>query len=142
MNNILKSKKEEDHTQKIIKIKKKQEHKNDKTSNFRISKFKYVKRSSMVDKMNHTGLEKINFFGSKTKSTFIPLAIKPTKKKSKKKKEKEKEKLNYNNINNNSTSISQRKDTSDSSEIIFDKKINSKNKIHKKNTAYFMKRKK
>ena len=143
LNNILKSKKEEDHTQKIIKTKKKQEHKNDKTSNFRISKFKYVKRSSMVDKMNHTGLEKINFFGSKTKSTFIPLAIKPTKKKSKKKKEKEKEKFNYNNnINNNSTSISQRKDTSDSSEIIFDKKINSKNKIHKKNTAYFMKRKK
>ena len=145
LNNILKSKKEEDHIQKIIKTKKKQEHKNDKTSNFRISKFKYVKRSSMVDKMNYTGLEKINFFKNKTKSTFIPLAIKPLKKKSKKKKEKDKLNYNNNNINNNSTSISQRKDTSDSSEIIFkdvDKKINSKNKFHKKNTTYLMKRKK
>ena len=142
LNDALHSNKEEDHLKKIIKMKQKPEYKNDKTSNFRISKFKYGKRASMVDKMNHTGLEKINFFKNKTKSTLVPYAIKAIKKNSRKKKDRT---SFLNNINNKSTSISQRKDTSDSSEIILkdnDKKNNNKIKFSKKNSTQLMKRKK
>ena len=148
LNNIVnpnKEIKEVNHIQKVIKTKKKQENKNEKTSNFRISKMKYVKRGSMMDNMNYTGLEKINFFKTKTKSTFSPLVVKPIKKKSKKKKEKINNNNNINNINNKSTSISQKKDTSDSSEILpkdYEQKV-IKNKYHKKNsTSFLMKRKK
>ena len=95
----------------------------------------------MVDKINLSGFEKINFFKNKTKSLKEPWLIKSIIKKSSKKKEK----VNNYNINNNSTSISQKKDTSDSSEILSrenDKKNNIKNKFFKKNTQYAIKRRK
>ena len=132
----------DDHIKKIIKKKKTQDHKQiEKTSLFRISKMKTIKRGSMENKINHTGLENINFFKMKTNSSHESNAVKAFHKKSPRKKEKPN--LINNNINNNSTSISQRKDTSDSSEFIsqeYDKK--NKFKYIKKNTANFMKRKK
>ena len=133
------SKKEDEKelTQKIIKMKKRPEHKKEKTSIFRINNKKIVKKSSMVDNFNHTGLDEINIFKTKTRSTHMPLTIKPSKKKSKKKKEKINN--NNNNINNNSTSISQRKDTSDSSEM--NNINNNKYKYNKKNSAALFKRK-
>jgi len=132
----------DDHIKKIIKKKKTQDHKQiEKTSLFRISKMKTIKRGSMENKINHTGLENINFFKMKTNSSHESNAVKAFHKKSPRKKEKQN--LINNNINNNSTSISQRKDTSDSSDFIsqeYDKK--NKFKYIKKNTANFMKRKK
>ena len=140
-NNNMNQNKDE-HIKKIIKKKKTQDHKNiEKTSLFRISKMKTIKRGSMQnDKMNRTELEKINFFKTKPKTSHEAYAVKAFHKKSPKKKDK----LNLvNNINNNSTSISQRKDTSDSSEFNSqesDKK--HKYKYIKKNSATFMKKKK
>ena len=132
----------EDHTKKLIKMKKGQEHKEpEKTSIFRMSKIRTTKRSSVEENMNSKGLEKINFFKEKTKSSQINYPIKAFRKKSKKKKEKDKLNIN-NNINNNSTSISQRKDTSDSSDLIIknDDKKNT-NKIRKNATFLFKKKK-
>ena len=63
----------------------------------------------MENKINHTGLENINFFKMKTNSSHESNAVKAFHKKSPRKKEKPN--LINNNINNNSTSISQRKDT-------------------------------
>lgn len=132
----------EDHTKKLIKMKKNQEHKEpEKTSIFRMNKIRTTKRSSVEENMNSNGLEKINFFKTKTKSSQIHYPIKAFRK-SKKKKEKDRLNVN-NNINNNSTtSISQRKDTSDSSELILkgDEKRNT-NKI-KKNPTFLFKKKK
>ena len=134
----------EDHTKKLIKMKKNQEHKElEKTSIFRVNKISATKRSSMGEKMNSKGLEKINFFKTK-KNSHEPYLIRAFRKKSKKKKEKDKLNIN-NNINNNSTSISQRKDTSDSSEIILkndDKKKSNRNKNYNKNMTYLFKKKK
>jgi len=138
------TKKEDEKTLKIIKNKKRSEHKNEKTSIFRINRKKIIKKSSMVENFDRTGLGEINIFKTKTKSSFIPFKIKPSKKKSKKKKEKANNNNINNNINNKSTSISQRKDTSDSSEILYkdiDKKNNNKYKYNKKHSAYLFKRK-
>ena len=132
----------DEHNKKVIKKKKTHDHKQiEKASLFRISKLKTIKRGSMETKMNHTGLENINFFKMKTKSSLESNAIKAFHKKSPRKKEKQN--LFNNNINNNSTSISQRKDTSDSSEFISqenDKK--NKFKYIKKNSSNFIKSKK
>ena len=134
----------DEYNKKLLKKKKTLQNKpNEKTSLFRISKMKTIKRSSMEDKINHTGLEQINFFKTKTKSSHDLYAIKAFKKKSPKKKEKSS--IINNNINNNSTSISisQRKDTSDSSEFISQEDYKKlKYKYTKKNSATFMKRKK
>ena len=142
MNNTLNSNKKEEQIVKLIKIKKKPEHKNEKNSTFRINNIKYGKRSSMMEKMNNTGLEKINFFKNKTKSSYVPYTIKATKKKLKKKREK----INNINNNNSTTTISQRKDTSGSSEMNGNenenRKNNSKIKISKKNSSQLIKGKK
>ena len=142
MNNALNSNKKEEQIVKLIKIKKKPEHKNEKNSTFRINNIKYGKRSSMMEKMNNTGLEKINFFKNKTKSSYVPYTIKATKKKLKKKREK----INNINNNNSTTTISQRKDTSGSSENNGNendnRKNNSKIKISKKNSSQLIKGKK
>jgi hypothetical protein len=132
----------DEHNKKLIKKKKTLQYKpNEKTSLFRISKMKTIKRSSIDDNMNHTGLEQINFFKIKTKSSQDLCPIKAFKKKSPKKKEKPS--IINNNINNNSTSISQRKDTSDSSEFIPQEDYKKlKYKYTKKNSANFMKGKK
>ena len=65
-------------------MKKGQEHKEpEKTSIFRMSKIRTTKRSSVEENMNSKGLEKINFFKEKTKSSQINYPIKAFRKKSK-----------------------------------------------------------
>ena len=127
---------------KIKTFKKLIDNKKEKSTNFLRNKIIKGKRGSMVDKINLSGFEKINFFKSKTKSSKEQYLFKSSKKKHSKKKEMSN---NNNNINNNSTSISQKKDTSDSSELKSkedDKKNNIKYRFIKKNSLVFLKRKK
>ena len=139
---MLKLKHEEENSKKLNKSKKKIDNKKEKSTNFLRNKIIKGKRGSMVDKINLSGFEKINFFKSKTKSSKEQYLFKSSKKKHSKKKEMSN---NNNNINNNSTSISQKKDTSDSSELKSkedDKKNNIKYRFIKKNSLVFLKRKK
>ena len=139
---MLKLKHEEENSKKLNKSKKKIDNKKEKSTNFLRNKIIKGKRGSMVDKINLSGFEKINFFKSKTKSSKEQYLFKSRKKKHSKKKEMSN---NNNNINNNSTSISQKKDTSDSSELKSkedDKKNNIKYRFIKKNSLVFLKRKK
>jgi hypothetical protein len=139
---MLKLKHEEENSKKLNKSKKKIDNKKEKSTNFLRNKIIKGKRGSMVDKINLSGFEKINFFKYKTKSSKEQYLFKSSKKKHSKKKEMSN---NNNNINNNSTSISQKKDTSDSSELKSkedDKKNNIKYRFIKKNSLVFLKRKK